>query len=189
MGSREAAWGVGSCRSQVRLEERGQCRLVFTTVDVSVHGSKVRHVWSLEGAQVVVGEWFQRDFGVGWLDGDLLSIELTDGRAWKGCRGVEARGHARKQAGVGDDRSWPVGCQLDTDVDVPGAEATSNVVRVSWLAVGTLVQVVDWTDEGDEAWCSSPRRWVQPGEGDARTDDRGCRLASQLSGRAGDCLR
>ena len=45
-------------RNGMRLEERGQCRPVFTTVDVSVHGSKVRHVWSLEGAQVVVGEWF-----------------------------------------------------------------------------------------------------------------------------------
>ena len=44
-----AAWS----RSGVRLEERGQCRPVFnpvfTIVDVSMHGSRVCHVWGLEG--------------------------------------------------------------------------------------------------------------------------------------------
>ena len=64
------ASGLATSHCYVRLEERGQCRPVYTTVEVSVHGSRVHHVWSLEGAQVVVGEWFQRDFRVGWLDGE-----------------------------------------------------------------------------------------------------------------------
>ena len=53
----------------------------------------------------------------------------------------------------------------------PGVEGTSRE------GGHDLVSVQTYRHEVVEAWCSSPRRWVQPGEGDARTDDRGCRLA------------
>ena len=53
-----AAWS----RSGVRLEGRGQCRLVqSSTIDLNMHGRRVRHVWSLISGCRGVAQGAQRE--------------------------------------------------------------------------------------------------------------------------------